>query len=95
MMRLAYRTRTALLIVAMLLPAALRAEDAPSVKEGFEEVGRAIANDSKTGWEATKDVSKKGWEATKDGVGTGLQKTGEGVDKAADGMQNAGEDMQK
>jgi hypothetical protein len=80
------------LLVAIASPAVLHAaEDSPSIKDGFDEVGRAIKNDTKAGWEATKDVSKKGWDKTKQGVGTGLEKTGEGVDKAATGMKDAGD----
>ncbi len=82
-------TLRTLLAAALLLPAVCRADE-PSVKEGFDEVGRAIANDSKQGWDATKDVSNEGWDKTKQGVGTALEKTGEGVDKAADGMKKGG-----
>jgi len=94
-MRCSSIIRAALIGAALLLPASLHAEDAPSIKEGVDEVGRAIKNDAKAGWEATKDVSKEGWDRTKDGVGTGLQKTGEGVGKAADGIKNAGEDVKQ
>ncbi|MEO8606195.1 MAG: hypothetical protein ABI629_26730 [bacterium] len=87
--------RALMLAAALSLPATLRADETPSVKEGFKEVGRAITNDSKAGWEATKDVSKKGWDKTKEGVGVGLEKTGEGVGKAADGMKEAGEDVKE
>ena len=89
-MRYAPTLRTALLAAALLVPALCRADE-PSVKEGFDEVGRAIANDSKKGWEATKDVSREGWDKTKQGVGTAMEKTGAGVDKAADGIKKGGE----
>lgn len=81
------RIAVALAAALALTPAALRAAQEPSVKEGFKEVGRAIADDTKKGWDATKDASKEGWDKTKDGVGTGLEKTGEGVDKAGEKMK--------
>ncbi len=82
------------LLVALSFSSVCRADD-PSVKEGFDEVGRAIKNDTKKGWEATKDVSKEGWDKTKQGVGTAMEKTGEGVGKAADGIKQGGEDVKE
>lgn len=84
------RLLIALLVTAVLLPAFARAEE-PSIKNGFDEVGRAIEEDAKKGWDATKDVSKEGWDKTKQGVGTAMEKTGEGIDKAADGIKHGGE----
>jgi hypothetical protein len=88
------RLQIALLAAALLIPSFARADE-PSVKEGFDEVGRAIANDSKKGWEATKDVSKEGWDKTKQGVGTAMEKTGEGINKAADGIKHGGEKVKE
>lgn len=88
----------AVLVATIAVPLALSAEE-PSIKEGIDEVGRAIANDSKKGWEATKDVTKEGWEATKNatkkGTGAALEKTGEGFNKAGDALQGAGSDVKE
>jgi hypothetical protein len=88
-MRRTHPIRTALFAVVglALLPAALPAEETPSVKEGFKEVGRGIEHDTKAGWDATKDAGKKGWDKTKDGVGTALEKTGEGLKQAGDDVK--------
>ena len=89
---------TALRIAAVALAVggavAARAEE-PSIKQGFEEVGRGIEHDAKQGWDATKNVSKEGWDATKRGTGTALQKTGEGINKAGDAVTGAGSDVKK
>ena len=81
--------------LALLLCAAPALADEPSVKEGLDEVGRAIADDTKKGVDATKDVGEKGWDKTKEGVGTALEKTGEGFDKAADGLDHAGDKVKE
>jgi hypothetical protein len=83
----------AVAIAAFTIPLVVRAEEAPSIKEGFKELGRGIAADSKKGWDATKEVSKEGWDATKRGTGTALQKTGEGLDKAGNAVVGAGSDV--
>ena len=97
-MRIVTAIRVALLAASIAAPLALRAEE-PSVKEGIDEVGRAIADDSKKGWDATKDFTKEGWEATKNvtkkGTGTALEKTGEGLDKAGNAVEGAGSDVKK
>jgi hypothetical protein len=83
----------ALLIAFMVVPA--YAGDEPSVKEGIDEVGRAVRDDVKEGYDKTKDATVHGYEKAKDatekGVGTALDKTGEGVGKAGASMEGAGE----
>lgn len=79
------RCMTAMLVVLLAGNAlAEEAPTAPSIKDDFKEVGRAIDNTSKDVYDKTKD-------ATTHGVGTALQKTGEGLDKAAEGVDHAGE----
>lgn len=85
------RVARLVLVLALCAPPAVLAAD--SVSGGLDEAGRAVVRDTEKGWEATKDASKHGWEKTKDGVGTALEKTGEGFDKAADGLDRAGEDV--
>ena len=82
-----------LALAAFAIPLAVPAEEAPSIKEGFKELGRGIAADSKKGWDATKEVTKEGWDATKRGTGTALEKTGEGLNKAGDAVVGAGSDV--
>ena len=89
-MRIVAAILIAAIAIAVTGPLVVRAEDEPSIKEGFDEVGRAIKKDTKEGWEATQDVSKKGWDATKKGTGTALQKTGEGLNKAGSAVEGAG-----
>ena len=88
----------AALAVIVASPLALPAEE-PSIKEGIDEIGRAIANDTRKGWEATKDATRQGWEATRDatrkGTGTALEKTGEGLDKAGEALRGAGSDVKE
>lgn len=93
-MRIVAAIRVAALAAAVAVPLAARAEE-PSIKEGLDEVGRAVENDTKKGWEATKDVTKKGWEATKKGTGTALEKTGEGIGKAGKAVEGAGSDVKE
>lgn len=93
-MRIAATVPVALLSGMLALPFAAAAEE-PSLKEGFDEIGRAIKNDTKQGWDATKDVTRKGWDATKRGTGTALEKTGEGVDKAGRAVTDAGADVKE
>lgn len=97
-MRFAAVIRGATLVAVLATPLALRAEE-PSVKEGLHEVGRAIANDTKKGWDATKDLTREGWEATKSatrqGAGTALEATGKGVDKAGRAIEGAGSDVKE
>lgn len=83
------------LFLALLLCAAPALADEPSVKEGFDEVGRAIADETKEGVDATKNVGEKGWDKTREGVGTALEKTGEGFDKAAEGLDRAGDKVKE
>ena len=93
-MRIAAASRLAAVSLALTFaaPIAVHAADSdPSIKQGFEEVGRGIANDSKKGWDATKDATKEGWDATKRGTGTALQKTGEGIDKTGTAVEGAGD----
>ena len=75
-----------ILVIALAAPAAVIAEGdgQPSVKEGVEEVGRAIKDDAVEGYDKTKD-------ATMHGVGTAVDKTGEGLDKAGRAVEGAGE----
>jgi hypothetical protein len=88
------RFATAVLLTVLLAAPALAADDA-SVKGGTEEVGRAIKNDVKEGYDKTKDATVDGYEkaknATEHGVGTALDKTGAGIGKAGDAVQGAGE----
>ena len=91
-MRLVTALGAVALAVAATTPPAVRAEE-PSIKEGFKELGRGIAADSKKGWEATKDVSKEGWDATKRGTGTALEKTGEGLNQAGTAVEGAGSNV--
>ncbi|MGH7789143.1 MAG: hypothetical protein ACRERC_19890 [Candidatus Binatia bacterium] len=81
------RTLIWMLVVAMLAAPVSAADGTPSVKEGVEEVGEAIKDGAVTGYDKTKDATKKG-------VGTALEKTGEGFDKAAEGLQDAGEKVE-
>ncbi len=92
-MRVAAAIRVAIVVLAMVGPVIARAEDDPSIKEGFKELGRGIENDTEKGWEATKDVTEKGWDATKKGTGTALQKTGEGLNNAGEAVEGAGDNV--
>lgn len=90
--------RVAVVVLAVLAAAPALAGE-PSVKEGAEEVGRAINNDVKEGYDKTKDVAVEGYDKTKDatvnGVGTALDKTGEGIDKAGTSIEGAGEKVKE
>jgi len=72
----------AALIVLLAVPAL--AEDAPSVKNGVDEVGRAVERDVNEGYDKTKD-------ATMHGVGKALDSTGEGMNKAGRAVEGAGQ----
>ena len=78
--------------VAVLLwcSTAVQAEE-PSVKQGLEEVGDAIKDDTKAAVHKTDEEMKKGLHATERGVGDALQKTGEGVDDAGQKVHEKGE----
>lgn len=78
--------RVSMLLIALSAPTVVAAaEDGqPSVKEGIEEVGRAIKNDAVEGYDKTKD-------ATLHGVGTAVDKTGEGLNKAGEKVEGAGD----
>ncbi|MBX3026008.1 hypothetical protein KF840_13960 [bacterium] len=92
------RATTGIRLVAltlMLAAATAALAEEPSIKQGFEELGRGIKADTKKGWDATKDVAKDGWDATKRGTGTALEKTGEGLNKAGGSLQGAGTDVKE
>jgi hypothetical protein len=57
------------LLLATAIAAPVWAQQTPSVKEGFKEVGRAIEGGVKEGYDKTKN-------ATLNGVGKALDKTG-------------------
>jgi len=79
-----------MIAVLMLLgsTAPLMAQDKPSVKEGVEEVGRAVKNGVEDGYQKTKD-------ATLNGVGKALDETGDGLRKAGHAVEGAGEKVEE
>jgi hypothetical protein len=76
------------LLLATVIAAPLCAQETPSVKEGVEEVGRAIEGGVKEGYDKTKDE-------TLNGVGKALDKTGEGMGKAGGAVEGAGEKVER
>jgi len=76
--------RIIVILVALLVAATALAQATPSIKEDFEQAGRA----AEAGVEHTYDKAK---DATVDGVGTAMEKTGEGIGKAGDKIEDAGE----
>ncbi len=76
--------RVLVTIVLFSLIATAAIADDPSVKQGAEEVGRAVKDDAVDVYDKTKD-------ATLHGVGTAVDKTGEGLDKAGRKIEDAGE----
>ena len=75
-------------LFVVLVAAPLAAQQTPSVKNGVDEVGRAVKDGVKEGYDKTKD-------ATLHGVGKALDKTGEGLGKAGNAVENAGEDVEE
>jgi len=80
----------ALGITVLLWAPAVHAEE-PSVKQGLDEVGGAIKDDTKAAVHKTDEEAKKGWQATERGVGDALQKTGDGLDHAGEKVHEKGE----
>ena len=91
--------RCAAVVLLAVLAAAPALAGEPSVKEGAEEVGSAIKNDVKEGYDKTKNVAVEGYDKTKNatvkGVGTALDKTGEGIGKAGNSIEGAGEKVKE
>jgi hypothetical protein len=56
----------------------------PSVKEGVEEVGEAVKQDTEKAVDTTKDAVEHGARAAGSDVGKAMQKTGETIDKGGE-----------
>lgn len=76
--------RLIVILFSLLAAATALAQTTPSIKEDFEQAGRAAESGVKKTYEKAKD-------ATVDGVGTAMEKTGEGIGKAGDKIEGAGE----
>ena len=74
-------------IVAALLgifAAPVLGDETPSVKNGVDEIGRAVKDGVKEGYDKTKD-------ATLNGVGKALDATGKGIGHAGEAVEGAGQ----
>jgi hypothetical protein len=74
---------TAAALIAVLAAPAL-ADATPSIKNGVDEIGRAVKDGVKNGYDKTKD-------ATLNGVGKALDATGKGIDHAGQAVEGAGQ----
>jgi phage-related protein len=87
--------RLPVVMIAIVLLAAPAFAESDSVTGGVDEVGRAVKDDVKDGYDKTRDVAVEGYDrakgATEHGVGKALQASGSGIDKAGSAVEGAGE----